>query len=386
MRMAVGAVLIGLLCAVAPAVAADEDSAKFGYAGGFNFESADGAHRLKISNRVQVRFSEIDPEDGDSEGAFRIRRYKLKMAGHAFTYWGFQLQANFASGSILGENETLLEDAWLRYTRYRWVQPWLGQGKAWFGRQFLTSSGKQQFVDRSIAGARFAGLRQIGIGLVGTNEQKTFEYNVGLYNGETINKTGNPGGDFMTVARVVFTPFGEFKLSEAALDYPETSKLAVGVAVLDNTAVRIEGTELVVVTDPGTGLPTGEVDEVDVLLLPEADVRRYGLELAYKLRGLSVFAEYYDESRDELDGPTRDTTGYYAQAGYLLPNRKAEVALRYSEINPDVTPSEDLSEATVAFSWYFLHHDYKVQADYARLQSDDSGDTDVVRFQAQFAF
>jgi phosphate-selective porin len=376
--------LVGVLC-VSATVAADEGEAKAGYAGGFNFESADGAHRLKISNRVQVRFTETDPEDGDSQGAFRIRRYKFKMDGRVFEDWKFELQANFASGSVAGLNQDLLEDAWLQYTRQRWVQPWLGQGKSWFGRQLLTSSGKLQFIDRSIAAVRFSGNRQIGVGVVGHNERKTFEYDAGLYNGEGINRTGNPGGDYLAVGRVVFAPFGEFSLAESAHDYPDSSKLAIGAAVYDNTFAPIEETTLVVVTDPDTGLPTGEVDEVEVEAVPETDVRRYGLELSYKLHGFSAFAEYFDESRDPRGDSSVDATGYHAQAGYLFPNRRAEAAVRFSEVDSDGLV-EDLTETRVAFSWYFQEHDYKLQADYGRLDSDAAADFDEFRAQAQFAF
>ena len=51
--------------------------------------------------------------------------------------------------------------------------PWIGQGKAFFGRQELTSSGRQQFVDRSNVNTRFAAGRDQGIGLTGSTEAKT---------------------------------------------------------------------------------------------------------------------------------------------------------------------------------------------------------------------
>src|SRR6185295_13326213 len=201
---------------------------------GFQFQSADGRHQMEINNRVQVRFTQANPDVGDSEGAFRIRRYKFKIDGKVYDHWKFRLQVNFASGSVAGENEKLLEDAYFQYTAKHWIQPWLGQGKAWFGRQELTSSGKQQFVDRSIASERFAASRQTGVGIVGQNSEKTFEYDLGVFNGEGINKKDNPGGDYMVVARAVYMPFGEYKLEESALDAPESSKLSVGLAVLTN--------------------------------------------------------------------------------------------------------------------------------------------------------
>ena len=64
-----------------------------------------------------------------------------------------------------------------------WAQPWLGQGKVLFGRQQLTSSGSQQFVDRSdLTEDEFVPSRSQGIALIGKSAEKKFEYNVGVYN------------------------------------------------------------------------------------------------------------------------------------------------------------------------------------------------------------
>jgi len=377
---------IGFSCLGPPAAQAEE-TAKFGYAGGFNFESADGRTQVKLTNRVQVLYAYNDPTAADAEGTFRIRRYKFNLEGHAFGDWKFKLQTNLASGSVLGENEQLLEDAQLQYARHAWVQPWIGQGKAFFGRQLLTSSGKLQFVDRSIATGRFAAQRQIGVGLVGHDEHRRFEYNVGIYNGEGVNKTRNRGGDYLTVARLVYTPFGEVKLEEGAHDYPASSKLAIGVAGYSNELEPTTETELVVVFDPSTGDPTGEIDEVTVAGRPKWSVRRLGLELAYKIRGFSLLGEYFDETREPAGASDVETDGYHLQAGYLFPNRRAEVALRRSAIDPDAVDA-DLTESGIAGSWYFARHDYKVQADFHRLDSDDNPalDTDVLRVQMQFAF
>lgn len=367
--------LTGVLCLP---VAATEDGGFAGWDDGFRFESADGAHALEISNRVQVRFTQEDPDFGEDKGSFRVARYKLKFEGHVYEHWSFKLQANLAGGSIAGENERLLEDAWLEYTRQRWARPGVGQAKAWFGRQELTSSGKQQFVDRSIASRRFAASRQIGASLTGWNEEHTFEYDVGLYNGESINETENLDDEFMTVARVVFMPFGQLELEESSLDRPENPKLAVGAAALMNSVPRS-------LTPPVGGPLT--VDE---------GVDRYGAEVAFKLRGFNAVGEYYAETTELASVAAGggimiqdvDTDGYYAQAGWLFPN-DIEIAARVSEISPDVQgPSADETESGIAVSYYVERHDYKVQADYRKLSDDGdpAADSNELRVQLQLSF
>jgi phosphate-selective porin len=320
---------------------------------GLTFKSADGQHSLTIGNRVQVRFTQNEPDEGDGRGSFRIRRAKLALSGQVFEDWKYKIQAVWSGGS------TTLEDAYFQYTENPMAQFWLGQGKVFFGRQELTSSGSQQFVDRSAVSDRFAHSRDQGIALIGVNESKTFEYNIGLYNGNGRNASTNDDDDYLTAARIVWTPFGEYKLEESSLDYPENGKLALGIAALQNTE------------DAGT-----------------VDITRYNVEFAYKIRGFNTVAEYYTEEADPVGGgATVDTDGWYAQLGYLFPNKKFELAGRHGVISPDLPGNVDQTETGVAASYYFSKHSYKVQGDFRQLEDDLRGtDSDEFRLQLQIAF
>ena len=354
--------------------------------GGLVVESSDGSFKFHLSNRVQFRYTYESPEVGDSKGSFRLRRFKFKMDGHAFTHWKYKLQVNFASGTVEGDNDSLLEDAVVKYTKHHWAQPFMGQAKTFFARQALTSSGKQEFVDRSIVtsggGAEVA--RQIGIGLVGRDKKKRFEYNLGIYNGDganSVNKKENENDEYLIVGRVVWTPFGEYKLDEVALDRPESSKLAVGIKGASDTLTRD--------FDPDD---TGPLVPVSV----DLDVVGFGAELAYKIHGFVLNAEWFTVDTDVpetgpggmIDIVKVERALYYAQLGYLF-RSNVEVAGRYAVIDPDVSgPSEQVTEAGVAVSYYIRGHDYKVQSDYRRIEldADPTRDTDEVRFQFQFVF
>ena len=175
--------LLLLVLAVPQTLAADDDENnqwKVNWNHGTTVESPNGKFKLKLTNRIQFRFTQEDPEMGGSMGSFRIRRFKFKLAGTALENVKFQFQANFA-----GDPE--LEDAWLQYTKNHWIQPRVGQMKVAFGRQNLTSSGKQQFVDRTLVVGEFEARRDQGITVIGHNKNKTFEYNVGIYNGNGVN-------------------------------------------------------------------------------------------------------------------------------------------------------------------------------------------------------
>ena len=336
---------------------------------------------VQLSNRVQARYTYLDRLNND-RGAFRIRRAKTTVEGNAYGgMWRFKLQANWVGGNVvnsasLGTSTTpptlttsvtrgpVLEDAEIWFAKFPLATVWMGQGKSYFGRQELISSGKQQFVDRWLGNARFAPGRDQGIGLIGMPAAKTFEYNVGVYNGNLLNQSSNDNVEYMYIGRLVWTPKGEYKLEESAHDYPETPKLAVGVSGLLNTTTR---------------------NQLDT------DIRRLGGEMAFKWRGFNTTGEYFYEEA-ERNGTDLLSRGYYVQGAYLFSNRKFEVAGRYGFIDDELltltisdlnsSPLADAREYGAGASWYFDKHNHKLQANWVRYE-DKLNDLHIDEFAAQ---
>jgi phosphate-selective porin len=375
MRKFMSAAVLVLLSVCSMSIVVASEDKDWGYAGwdkGFRFKSADGENELKISNRVQVRFTYEDPEVGDSIGSFQLRRWKFKMSGKIYGHWKYQLQVDFAGQGdrtldIVGTEvevpeQDALEDAWFQYTKNKWAQPWLGQGKVFFGRQRLTSSGSLQFVDRALLVQVAEVPRDIGVGLVGQSAGKKFEYNVGVYNGNSLNQKENDNNKFAYAGRVVWTPFGEYKLAESALDRPESVKLAVGLDGFMNT----------ITTDMGEDL----------------DIAVFGFEFALKIQGFSTVSEYFKTDRDVAGGGSAKSDGGYVQFGYLFPGN-FEIAGRYATIEPD-NPLllDEVDSKGIAINYYFDKHAYKIQADYRQIEkkTDSLEDLNVFRVQMQFAF
>ena len=326
---------------------------------------------LKIGNRFQTRFTVDDPESGSTDESFDIPRYKLFFMGH-FGDWQFRLQSDLARGSR--NSEDLLEDAYVQYSKKSVARLWVGQGRVPFGRQEMTDASRLQFVDRSIASERFAPGRDVGVALKGMNRNRTYNYAVGVYNGDGINKERANNIDQMVVARLVFTPWGYYRLAETDLERPPESKLSIGVSALTNKI----GTE-------------------DI---EETRVNRGAFEVAFKRGGWNAVAEFYTESENTLLGEAsdeEDTDGMYLQVGYLWPNKRYEVAGRYSEVLRDtpstgVTPAVGVTEVGVAFNYYFHGDGFKLQSDLRQIEFDDeSGDEEtldrnIFRVQLQLAF
>jgi hypothetical protein len=155
---------------------------------------------------------------------------------------------------------------------------------------------------------------------------------------------------------LVWNPLGPFDLVESALDYPASPLLSLGVQGL---STRFGGTAYT--------------------------ARRLGLEAAFKVRGFNTVGEFVLERLESDTDPSRDTHGWYVQAGYVL-QPGYELAGRYGTIDPDVRDAvtSDLTEKGFSVSRYFDGHDMKIQADYLRLESDTDGTrADQVRVQWQ---
>ncbi len=303
---------------------------------------------LTMAARLQLRFTYDNPDVGDNIGSFTIRRGRLSLGGSAWEHFRYAMQLELSGGSVN------IIDANISHQFSPLATLRVGQAKAFFGRQQLNSSGNLHFVDRTIVDGRFSGQRQNGIALHGQNEGRTFEYGIGIHNGNGINVANN-NDSYMIAGRAVLTPFGAYAPAESAFDYPDSPRLAVGVGGLRNTT--------------GTGAN-------------ETDITRINVETAFKLQGFNVTAELYWEDAEPTGQESSRTLGWYVQPGFLLPNRRNELAARYAVISPDTPTNTDQIEAGVAFSHYWAQHRAKLQADLRQIQNKLT-DTKDMQFRVQ---
>jgi phosphate-selective porin len=303
---------------------------------------------------IQPRYTHDFPEEGDSEGNFAVRRARGIVSGEAYDLVTYRIMVDFAGAS------PRLKDAWVATELGEAVTLSAGQAKIPFGRQWLNSSSRFQFVDRSIAALRFNPDRSPGVWASGFLGGDVLEYSAGLFNGDGEN-SGNVNGDLAEVARLVWTPFGAYPLAESALDFPENPTLAVGAGVLN--------------------LATNDEDE------PTEEALRFNVEAAFKLQGFSAQAEFFTEELEEGEDDELTTNAWYAQAGYLLESGY-ELAGRYGMVSPDVPGGIlDETEMALAASRYFEGHNLKIQADYTVIDREVADQSDgQLRVQLQLMY
>jgi hypothetical protein len=317
-------------------------------------------HELKISNRVQIRFTEQDDTGAQSNGSFRIRRAKTKFEGWAYDRrLTYTLQANWVSSSPI-------EDAWVDYdlSGDKQVRIRAGRFKAPFGRQELTSSGSLQFVDRSIVSAVSddnADVRENGVMLHGT--RKKLDWSVGAFNGAGRTATSNDNNRYQFDARAVYSILGkEKKPSEVDFESDGSPILAVGAGYHSNDK---------------HGATTGNDIHREIL----------GYDVMFKLRGFSAFVELFEATDRPESGQTAHPKGMHGQAGYLF-DGQFDVAIRYASLDLSPTqPGDDRTERGLSLSYFWNRHARKLQADYREIEDEVTRTTDrELRVQFQIVF
>jgi hypothetical protein len=356
---------------------------------------------MELSNRIQPRFTYQIPDDsvqlpgteakGDSKGSFRIRRAKTKFEGFIYKpELEFEVQLNWpdANGSPVAR---FLEDANLDWdlTKKKQFRIRFGQFKAPYGRQQLTSSGAQQFVDRADTDARYNPGRETGIALWGTLGTNKVDWRVMMSNGNGRSQDANDNDKYLYTARVMWQAIGKTRMNQwgsGALltegdlgDSAQGALLAVAGNFLKNDR-RFSSTSAV------------EDDE------------QWSLDYTFKYKGFASVGEYHSADTTAflgaVAGPGFKDKGFLVQASYAFKGPAVvpgggfwELAFRYSEIDPTdrATTANDRTEIGGALSYYANKHNLKLQADFRQIEDDaansGAGATNKeFRLQAQFIF
>ncbi len=340
--------------------------------------------QLALSNRIQFRFTDLDPDartqlpgtasPGDSIRSFRIRRAKTSLEGW---FWRkevqFELQIGWAGSDSSGGSATFsgLEDALLNWdaSKDETFMVQAGQFKVPFGRQEMTSSERQQFVDRSILSGEFTRGRDVGLQVWGRVASGKVEYRAGVFNGNGRNKPINDNDKLQYDARVSFEPFGKVGYSESDFESRDKPLLAFALEFENNDNART-------LSGPPGGLVTNFNDTI------------VGGDVVFKYKGFSVYGELFLRQRDPEQGPSFNSNGYLVQSGAFVKRDVFELAFRYASWDPsDVQQGDRQTEIGGAANYYILKHRLKLQADYRQVEDRvQDQTTKELRTQLQFVF
>ncbi|MGK0176535.1 MAG: phosphate-selective porin [Lentimonas sp.] len=374
---------------------------------GFKVESTDGTWSTKLNWRAQMRFTspyrsdprQVDDFDADSENTFELRRVRMKIGGHAYEPWldyyfEVDLQPTRSESRDAARASSRLIDWRITAQPYEELGFRIGQWKIDYNRERVDSSGRQQFVERSIVNRQFTIDRQMGAQVRGRFFKDTpadLRYYVGAFTGQG-RGVQNDDDKLMYAGRLQWNFLGrDLKLRQTDVEFTEkpTGSISFGAATNTGGSTRWSssgGGNLDGFTSPSSA-EAGQFE-----------VEQYQAGSAFKYRGFSWQQEYHwKKIRDRVNNETVDMKGAYAQAGYffhyLIPAvpKQLELAARYAfvdEPNQDNIQVENKREEfTIGANWFIAGHNNKITVDYSKLYLDDSvlnRDVDDGRFRVQW--
>ncbi|GJM11821.1 MAG: hypothetical protein DHS20C12_02240 [Pseudohongiella sp.] len=359
---------------------------------GFRFVTRDGNFRTDLQWRAQTRFTtpyrsdprQISSFNAPNQSNFEARRMRMKIGGHGFQPWlqyyfEVDLQPSRDVDDSSSSSSSRVIDWRIDIAKWDWGGIRLGQWKVDMNRERVDSSGRQQFVERSIANRVFTIDRQVGVQLRGHLFQDTpadMRYYAGVFNGE--GKGVNNGDDnMMYMGRLQWNFLGrDLSWRQTDVEFTElpTGSLALAGASTTGACTRwsssgcgnLDGFE-----SPANAAPDQyEIDQVVQ-------------EFAFKYRGFSAQQEHHRKRiRDTITGVRTELTGGYVQAGYffhhMFPSVPAplELAARYAYVDePNATNfafENAREEFTIGANWFFSGHNNKITMDVSKLNLDDN--------------
>ena len=358
---------------------------------GFKLATRDGNWETNLQWRAQLRYTNPDRSDprqlssfgGEDQSNFEARRLRMKIGGHGFKPWlkyyfEVDLQPSRDDDDDGSDSSARVIDYRIDFAKWDPLAFRVGQWKIDLNRERVDSSGRQQFVERSIVNRQFTIDRQLGAQVKGhlfKNTAADMRYWAGIFNGEgrSINNNGN---SHMYMGRLQWNFLGrDLKWRQTDVEYTDlpTGSFAIAGATNKGTCTRWSSSgcgNLDGFTRPG------DADQ------DQFKIDQYVQELAFKYRGFSFQQEYH---RKDIEDRVLDTdselTGFYAQTGYFFNNlipswpSQLELAARYAYVEEpnavDRSFDNEREEYTLGANWFFRGHNNKITMDYSHLTLDD---------------
>ncbi|MBT8041149.1 MAG: OprO/OprP family phosphate-selective porin [Gammaproteobacteria bacterium] len=357
---------------------------------GLQFDDGTGNNFLWFGVRLQTRWGSNSVSDDEIAGApvsestdIKLNRGRLKLGGHlvspAFTVYS---EYDFVDSRLLDLRAT--------YTFADWLSIRAGQWKSEFNRERIDSSGKQQFVERSVVTPWFTIDRQQAImasGRIGKGSRGDTSYWIG-----TLSGAGRGGdtseADGLWLARAQWNFSGRLLgFSQSALKRPREPLGSVAIAAVTGrsgfTAFSSAGGGQL------PGLVNGEPDQYRL--------EQWMVETAYQHGGFSWQQEFHwKQVEDTLTGQKTRLVGGYVQAGMFLSEvfksfpEPLELALRVARVDPNRELSGAIEkEFTLASNWFFSGHRNKLSLDISRVirrEAPETSTSNRVRLQWDWSF
>ncbi len=361
------------------------------YGAGITVHKGDNGEYVKLGGRIQIQYYRDDPDSGSSTDEVFFRRLRPYVEGSLHPNWKGKFQIDF--GKADGENEVAIKDAYMQYKGFKNIKVTFGNANFPFSREFLTSSKKQQLIERTFVGDHNYGTpdRNIGLHLTGHSKDKRITWGASATSASIdpdnkkldfdtpVNRNDDFNEGWMFGGRVDLHPFGKLKFEQG--DFKRETKATIGIAAFswanddDNNTYGSDCTKKC------------DVDSVT----------GYEVSGAFRSNGVSVDAEYnlFDTELTDSgvtngiyrDGRS-DLKNWSIEGGYMVIPSMLEIVAGYSSQDADNYATE-WTRTSLGVNYFIRKHDIKIQATW-QLNEDKNGVTgsDVKEFflQTQYVF
>lgn len=349
------------------AARAEDPEIKVQYKIGDGLYIGDGvANSVHLQGRVQTRLTHSILENALNTTTFSVPRAEIRIDG--FTYnkkikFGFEMNlatrtaattravcatpACASTVNVISAESTsgvaVMNDYFIDWTPTTYFGVQSGQFKVPFLEQQLTSSTKQQFVDRSISTTAFDFSRDIGMNVHGGFTDDKLLYNVFVMNGDGANSFNRNKQNMLIGTRIEGSILGKYKPSEADVDNSQTPNLGAGVAVALNQR--------------SSAIQSSTIPAYKQAVSTTFDV-------GYKYKGLSI--QNAEMLTRKTEGTNLTNWGWNTQVGYFVKPKKVEVAVKQGGvIYSNATVNQ--YEYAAGVNYYVKGHGIKFQTDYTLL-------------------
>ena len=358
---------------------------------GLTVKSDDGNWSTNLQWRAQMRLTDpyrSDPRqishfNNDDETSFELRRARMKIGGHGYKPWlkyyfEVDLQPTRSTSDSSTAASSRLIDWRITLDKYEALSFRAGQWKINYNRERVDSSGRQTFVERSIANRVFTTDRQVGVmafGRLFNGSPADLNYYLGIFNGEG-RGVKNDDSDMLHMARLQWNFLGrelKWRQSDTGFSEDPAGTLAFATSSTQGKCTRWSSS--------GCGNLDG-FEAVSNAAKGQFEIDQIVQETAFKWRGFAWQQEYHKKKVNDVVNNTRsELTGGYAQAGYffnqIFPTipKKVEFALRYAFVDEpnktDISNTNTRKEYTGAINYFISDHNNKLTLDYSHLTLDD---------------
>ncbi len=347
----------------------------------------DGDKYLKIGGRVQMQYKMTDPDNGDTTDELFFRRLRPYIEGSLYKNWKGKIQWDM--GGANGDNEISIKDAYMQYKTSSGTKVTVGNKKFPFSREQLTSSKKQQLVERSFVGSHNYGTpgRNLGVHITGNASNKMLSWGASVAQANIdpdankldfdtpVNSNSDFNEGFIFGGRVEMSFGNKVKFSQG--DFSEKTGTSIGLGAYSWSNDSDNNT-------------AGSKPDVDAVT---------GLELsgAFRGNGISIDAQINSFEADTVDSTftggiykngTTTLTNAAVEAGYMLSPKTFELVLGYQTQDSD-NYGDAWNRTSLGANWFIEKHKIKVQMTYRigeNLNGVTNKDENELYIQTQYVF